>query len=77
LFNPELYLLAYRKLYSNAGAMTPGVTGETVDGMSLQKIESVINIVRSERYRWAPVRRTYIPKQKREAEAIRAAWMVG
>uniref|UniRef100_UPI001ABF6483 reverse transcriptase/maturase family protein n=2 Tax=Streptomyces violaceusniger group TaxID=2839105 RepID=UPI001ABF6483 len=63
LFNPELYLLAYRKLYSNAGAMTPGVTGETVDGMSLEKVESIINIVRSERYRWAPVRRTYIPKQ--------------
>lgn len=63
LFNPELYLLAYRKLYSNAGAMTPGVTGETVDGMSLEKVESIINLVRSERYRWAPVRRTYIPKQ--------------
>lgn len=24
LFNPQLYLVAYRKLYSNAGAMTPG-----------------------------------------------------
>jgi hypothetical protein len=28
LFNPQLYLVAYRKLYSNAGAMTPGVTGK-------------------------------------------------
>ncbi len=35
LFNPQLYLLAYQRLYSNAGAMTPGVSGETVDGMSL------------------------------------------
>src|SRR6266852_2491679 len=33
LFNPELYLLAYGRIYSNKGAMTPGVTGETADGM--------------------------------------------
>ena len=38
LFNPHLYLLAYGRLYSNKGAMTPGVDGETVDGMSLGKI---------------------------------------
>ena len=30
LFNPQLFLMAYGKLYSNKGAMTPGVTGETV-----------------------------------------------
>ena len=35
LFNPQLYLLAYGRIYANKGAMTPGVTGETVDGMSL------------------------------------------
>ena len=63
LFNPELYLLAYRKLYSNAGAMTPGITDETADGMSLHKIGSIIDTVRSERYRWTPVRRTYVPKK--------------
>lgn len=39
LFNPELYFLAYGNIYSNKGAMTPGVTGETVDGMSMGKIE--------------------------------------
>ena len=27
LYNPELYLLAYGRIYSNKGAMTPGVTG--------------------------------------------------
>ena len=36
LFNPELYLLAYGRIYSNKGAMTPGVTGETADGMSME-----------------------------------------
>jgi hypothetical protein len=27
LFNPQLYLMAYGRIYSNHGAMTPGVTG--------------------------------------------------
>jgi len=63
LFNPDLYLLAYGKLYRNAGAMTPGATSETVDGMNLDKIEAIITALRQERYRWTPVRRTYIEKK--------------
>jgi group II intron reverse transcriptase/maturase len=62
LFNRELYLRAYGKISRNAGAMTPGVTAETVDGMSTAKIDAIIEAVRFERYRWTPVRRTYIPK---------------
>jgi len=34
LYNPDMYLRAYAKLYRNEGAMTPGITEETVDGMS-------------------------------------------
>lgn len=63
LFNPDLYLLAYGKIYRNAGAMTPGATSETVDGMSLAKIEAIITALRTERYRWSPARRTYIAKK--------------
>jgi group II intron reverse transcriptase/maturase len=63
LFNPDLYLLAYGKLYRNKGAMTPGATDETVDGMNLGKIEAIITALRYERYRWTPVRRTYIEKK--------------
>jgi len=62
LFNPELYLQAYGNLYPNQGAMTKGTTEETVDGMSLAKINSIIEEIRHERFRWTPVRRTYIPK---------------
>ncbi|MDX9859242.1 MAG: reverse transcriptase domain-containing protein [candidate division Zixibacteria bacterium] len=62
LFNPLLYLQAYGKISRNAGAMTPGSTPETVDGMSLAKIHGIIDAVRHERYRFRPVRRTYIPK---------------
>ena len=63
LFNPHLYLMAYGRLYSNQGAMTPGVDGETVDGMSMAKIGRIIDAVRHERYRFTPVRRVYIPKK--------------
>jgi hypothetical protein len=65
LFNPELYLVAYAKLYGNDGAMTPGTTGETVDGMSLDKINSIIEQLRHERYRWSPTRRVYLPSATR------------
>jgi group II intron reverse transcriptase/maturase len=63
LYQRALYLRAYGKLYRNDGAMTPGATPETVDGMSLEKIDAIIALVRAERYRWPPVRRTYIPKK--------------
>src|SRR5687767_6514500 len=63
LFNPQLYLVAYGRIYANTGAMTPGVTAETVDGMSLAKIATIIGALRDERYRWRPVKRVYIPKK--------------
>ena len=63
LYNPDLYLRAYAKLYANDGALTPGATTETVDGMTLAKIQTIIQALRQERYRWTPVRRTYILKK--------------
>jgi group II intron reverse transcriptase/maturase len=63
LFNPQLYLMAYGRIYSNHGAMTAGVTQETVDGMSLGKIGRIIDAMRHERYRFSPTRRVYIPKK--------------
>ena len=44
LYNPDLYLKAYGKIYRNKGAMTPGTTKETVDGMALSKIEAIIEV---------------------------------
>ncbi|GAB7109734.1 hypothetical protein JCM4814A_80490 [Streptomyces phaeofaciens JCM 4814] len=63
LFNPQLYLLAYGRIYANHGAMTPGATSETVDGMSQRKIDRIIEAMRHERYRFRPVRRVHIPKK--------------
>ena len=63
VFNPQLYLVAYGRLYSNKGAMTPGPDSETADGMTLAKIGSIIDALRHERYQFKPVKRTYIPKR--------------
>jgi hypothetical protein len=63
LYNPNLYLIASVRLYAHTGAMTPGSTTETVDGMSRAKIEHLIDDLRHERYRWTRGRRTCIAKK--------------
>ncbi|MFC4566106.1 reverse transcriptase domain-containing protein [Nocardiopsis mangrovi] len=63
MFNTDLYLMAYGRLYSNQGALTPGGCGETADGMSEAKIGRIIESMRHERYRFKPVRRLHIPKK--------------
>src|ERR1700728_360248 len=63
MFNPQLYLMAYGRIYANKGAMTPGATQETADGMSLRRIGRIIDAMRHERYRFSPARRVYIPKK--------------
>jgi len=63
MFNKDLYLLAYGNIYSNQGAMTPGVSEETADGMSEEKIEQITGLMRLEKYRFSPARRVCIPKK--------------
>ena len=63
LFSTELFLMAWGRIYANDGAMTPGINGETADGMSLAKIGRIIDALRHERYRFQPVKRVYIPKK--------------
>jgi hypothetical protein len=63
MFNFNLYLLAYGKIYANQGAVTPGASAETADGMSEDKIHEIIGAMRAERYRFSPARRVFIPKK--------------
>src|SRR5690349_21246152 len=63
MFNRDLYLLAYGRIYANQGAMTPGASAETADGMSEDKIDQIIEAMRHERYRFSPARRVYVPKK--------------
>ena len=70
LYNRERYLRAYGRLYSNQEAMTEGTTSETVDGMSLAKIDRLIEELRHERFRWAPVSWVNIPKPNRKTRPL-------
>lgn len=64
LQNRELFLSAYAKLYANKGALTPGTDPtDTVDGMSLKKIDNIISQLKSGTYQWKPTRRTYRTKK--------------
>ena len=63
MFNKELYLKAYGRIYANHGAMTPGATSETADGMSEEKIDAIIEAMRHERYRFSPGPAEIIPKK--------------
>lgn len=64
LKNKEFYLEAYAKLQANTGALTPGTDRQdTVDGMSLRRIDRIIAAVAKGEYRWKPVRRTYLAKR--------------
>jgi hypothetical protein len=74
--NRELFLKAYVNLYANQGAMTPGVHPEdTVDRMSLERIDTIMEKLQRREYVWQPVRRIYIPK--RDGVSKRALGMPG
>jgi retron-type reverse transcriptase len=57
LSNPALSLRSYAKLDKTQGAMPPGITEETVDGMSTAKIAKIIEAIRQEKWPWTPGRR--------------------
>ena len=62
LYNPAFYLLAYERIQAKPGNMTAGSDGKTIDGMSMKRIEALIQKLRDFSYQPKPARRTYIPK---------------
>lgn len=63
LFNEEMYFIAYQRIYAKQGNMTKGSDGQTIDGLSLSRIEKLINSLKDETYQPQPSRRVYIPKK--------------
>ena len=63
LFNEEMYYIAYENIYAKPGNMTQGSDGQTIDQMSLDRIEKLIGAIKDESYQPHPSRRTYIPKK--------------
>src|SRR5437764_9224709 len=58
-----MYLKAYGRIYRNNGALTRGITAETADAMSLEKIDTIIEALRYERYHFKPAKRVWIHKK--------------
>jgi hypothetical protein len=70
----QLYPLAYGRVDSNKGAMTPGPDAETAEGMTPGKIERIIDALRHERYHFKPVKRHYIPKNGKQRPLGLPSW---
>src|SRR2546423_7661648 len=51
--------------------MTRGERREAADGMSEDKIDQIIGLMRHERYRFSPARRVYIPKKNGKLRPLR------
>jgi len=62
LLRPDLYFIAYQKLYSNNGAATEGIDRDTADGFSEAKVEKLIASLADESYCPKPSRRIYLKK---------------
>lgn len=63
LYNPDFYLLAYQNIATSQGSMTAGADGNTLDGMSMERIERIIAKLRDHSYQPTPARRVYIAKK--------------
>ena len=62
MYQEDLYILAYERLKSKPGNMTPGSDGETLDGVSREEIHAIIQEMRTEQFCFKPVRQRFIPK---------------
>jgi len=62
MFKPDLYIIAYERIKSKPGNMTPGTDKETIDGFGMGEIGKLIQEMRTESYKPKPVRTAYIPK---------------
>ena len=62
--NRDLFLKAYGKIYANKGATTIGTDPtDTIQGMSIARINRIIEQLHKGTYQWKPSKRTYIPKK--------------
>nr|YP_010977144.1 hypothetical protein UYH45_mgp21 [Daedalea dickinsii]WNZ34349.1 hypothetical protein [Daedalea dickinsii] len=64
MLDPHMYHIAYHKLRSKPGNMTPGISPETLDGISSEWIDQTIQSMKKESFQFSPSRRVNIPKPK-------------
>lgn len=62
MYKKDLYVVAYERLKSSPGNMTPGADGATLDEFSLATIDNIIAQMRTEAFQFSRARRVHIPK---------------
>nr|AIB08376.1 hypothetical protein [Neoporphyra perforata] len=62
LCDPNFLNIAYNNIRSKPGNMTPGITTETLDGISFDVLKDISNSLLKESFRFKPGRRIQIPK---------------
>lgn len=63
LYNKDMYAVAYQRIAPKQSNMTAGTDGKTIDGMSIERIDRLIESLKDESYQPKPSRREYIPKK--------------
>ena len=62
MYREDLYIVAYERIKSKPGNMTPGTDEETLGGFSLETIRTITQEMRTEQFQFKPVRQQFIPK---------------
>ena len=70
MYKPELYIESYRNIYANKGAVTKGIDDNTLDGMSYDRINKLIEHLKQGTFQPKAVRRVYIPKANRKKRPL-------
>lgn len=70
LYIPEFYQIAYNNIYSKPSQMILASDGSTIDGMSMDRINKLINSLKDRSYKPTPLRRIQIPKKNGEMRPI-------
>jgi group II intron reverse transcriptase/maturase len=60
--NLDMLKLAYENLKSKPGNITPGITPETLDGISIDTLHKIITELKTEKYQFKSYRKVEIPK---------------
>lgn len=73
LLDKRMYDLAYDRVKSNPGMMTPGTTEETLSGWGPELVERIISSLRNESFSFSTARSVGIPKPDGGTRTLRIA----
>lgn len=63
LYNPQFFALAYKNIYASVGNMATGTDNVSIDGMSENRINNLIESLKNHSYAPVPVKRVHIPNK--------------